>query len=181
LARKVGDPGLSNRCLADYCQSYICLQKFEQAKPFVEELVIASEKLEQPWEIVLSHHFKGDCVLGTHHFKGAEKEYGHAVKSAVKYGMTAYVALDLQGVAFSLSGQSRWVKSIRLEAAAQKIYDQIGMQIDGVAEFWDVFIASYIVSAKKELGEELSLKYQVEGRAMETEEAIKYALDFDKD
>ena len=181
LARKVGDPGLSNRCLADYCQSYICLQKFEQAKPFVEELVVASEKLEQPWEIVLSHHFRGDCALGIHDFKGAEKEYGHAAKSAMKYGIIAYVALDLQGVAFSLSGQSRWVKSIRLEGTAQKIYAQIGMQIDGVAEFWDLFIASYIVSAKKELGEELTLKYQEEGRAMGAEKAVEYALDFEKD
>jgi tetratricopeptide (TPR) repeat protein len=181
LAKKVGDPGLANNCLADFCQSLICLQRFEQAKPFVEELVITSEKLEQPWEIILSHHFRGDCALGTEDFMKAEKEYGHAVISAQKFGNTAYIAIDLQGVAFALSGQSRWAKSIRLEGAARKIYDQIGMVVEGIAEFWDVFMATYIDNAKKELGEELTLKYLEEGRFMESEKAVEYALDFEKD
>jgi non-specific serine/threonine protein kinase len=181
LARKVGDQELANRCLADLCQSYIQLQQYDQARPYVEELVITSEKLQQPWEIVLSHHFRGDCALGTKEFKEAEKEYGHAVISAQKFGNTAYIAIDLQGVAFALAGQSRWDKSIRLDAAARKIYDQIGMQIEGVAEFWDVFVATYTEHAKKEAGEELTRKYQEEGRAMETEQAVEYALDFEKD
>ena len=181
LAKKVGDPRLANSCLKDLCQSYICLQRFDQAKPYVEELVINSEKLEQPWEIVLSHHFRGDCALGTKYFMQAEKEYGHAVISAQKFGNTAYIAIDLQGVAFAVSGQKRWAKSIRLDAAARKIYDQIGMKIDGVAGFWDVFIATYIESAKKEIGEETTRKYEEEGRALETEKAVEYALDFEKD
>jgi len=181
LAKKVGEPELANSCLADLCQSYICLQQFDRARPFVEELVITSQKLEQPWEIVLSHHFRGDCALGGKNYNEAEKEYGHAVVSAMKFGNTAYIAIDLQGVAFSLSGQSRWPKSIRLDAAAHKIYDSIGMKIDGVAKFWDVFIAIYIESAKKEVGEELTKKYEEEGRAMEIEQAVEYALDFEKD
>ena len=181
LARKIGDPGLANGCLAELCQSYIFSKKFDQAKPFVEELVINSEKLEQPWEIILSHHFRGDCALGTGKFKEAEKEYGHAVISAQKFRNTAYVAVDLQGVAFAVSGQSRWEKSIRLDAAACKIYNRIGINLDIAAEFWKEFITNYIESAKKEVGEELTRKYQEEGRAMETEQAVEYALDFEKD
>ena len=181
LAKKVGDQVLANRCLSDLCQSYIQLQEYEQAKPFVEELVISSEKLQQPWEIVLSHHFRGDCALGTENFIQAEREYGHAVISAQKFGNIAYIAIDLQGVAFAVSGQKRWAKSIRLDAAAHRIYDQIGMKIDGVAEFWDVFIDTYIKSAKKELEEELTRKYQEEGRNMETDKAVEYALDYNKD
>ena len=111
----------------------------------------------------------------------AEKEYGHAVISAQKFGNTAYIAIDLQGVAFALSGQSRWAKSIRLEGAARKIYDQIGMVVEGIAEFWDVFMATYIDNAKKELGEELTLKYLEEGRFTESEKAVEYALNFEKD
>jgi predicted ATPase len=181
IARKVGDSGLLNNCLAQLCQSYICLQKFEKAKPFVEELVISSEKLEQPWEIVLSHHFSGDCSLGSKNFKEAETKYGIAVSSALKYGVITYVAFDLQGVAFSVSGQSRWAKAVRLDAAARKIFDQIGFKIDGAAEFWDIFISTYIEYAKNQVGEELARKYEEEGRNMELEAAIEYALDFDKD
>ena len=181
IARKIGDPGLANNCLADLCQSYICLHEFEKAKPFVEELVICSEKLEQPWEIVLSHHFRGDCSQGCKKFKEAEKEYGIAATSALKYGNTFYAGVDLQGVAFALSGQSRWVKAIRLDAAARKIYDQAGFNINTTAEFWLEFIDIYIEGAKKQVGEELTKKYEEEGKNMEFEAAIKYALDFDKD
>jgi predicted ATPase/tRNA A-37 threonylcarbamoyl transferase component Bud32 len=181
VAKQVGDPALANNCLADFCQSLICLHKFDQAKPFVEELVVSSEKLEQPWEIVLSHHFRGDCALGTGNFKEAEKEYAHAVTSALKYGNTLYVAVDFQGVAFAVSGQSRWAKAIRIDAAAQKIYNQIGVKIEGGAVFWDKFIATFIEGAKKKVGEELTRKYEEEGRKMELEAAVEYALDFDKD
>ncbi|MGD8539821.1 MAG: protein kinase [Candidatus Aminicenantes bacterium] len=181
LARKVDDPALSNRCLADLCQSLICLQKFDQAKPFVEELVVSSEKLEQPWEIVLSHHFRGDCALGTGNFMEAEKEYGHAVTSALKYENTLYVAVDLQGVAFAVFGQSRRAKSIRLDAAAHKIYHQIGVKIEGAAVFWDEFMDTYIEGAKKQVGKELTRKYEEEGRKMDLEAAVEYSLDFDKD
>jgi non-specific serine/threonine protein kinase len=181
IARKIDDPGLLNNCLADLCQCYIGLRKFEQAKPFVEELVVSSEKLQQPWEIVLSHHFRGDCSLGTRNFNAAEKEYGLAVTSAVKYGNTLYVALDLHGVAYSVSGQSRWAKAVRLDAAARNIYKQLGIEIYGVAEFWDEFIDTYIEGAKKHLGEKLSQKYEEEGKKMELEAAVEYALDFDKD
>ena len=181
LARQVGDPALANRCLADLCQSLICLQKFDQAKPVVEELVISSEKLEQPWEIVLSHHFRGDCSLGTGNFKNAEKEYAHAVTSALKFGNTLYVAIDLQGVAFAVSGQSRWAKAIRIDAAAHKIYDQIGVKVEGAAVFWDEFITTYIEGAKKQIGEELTREYEEEGKNMELQAAVEYALDFNKD
>jgi non-specific serine/threonine protein kinase len=181
LARQVGDPALTNRCLADLCQSLICLQKFDKARPFVEELVISSEKLEQPWEIVLSHHFRGDCSLGTGNYMEAEKEYGQAVSSALKFENTLYVAVDLQGVAFAVSGQSRWAKSIRLDAAANKIYHQIGVKIEGAAFFWDEFMDTYIEGARKQAGEELTRKYEEEGKNMELEAAVEYALDFDKD
>jgi hypothetical protein len=45
-------------------------------------------------------------------------------------------------------------------------------------EFW---IDAYINSAKKQVGEELTRKYEEEGRNMELEAAVEYALDFDKD
>jgi tetratricopeptide (TPR) repeat protein len=181
IARKVGDEWLVNDSLAHLCQSYMCLEKFEQGKPFVEELVTSSEKLEQPWEMVLSHHFSGDCALGLKDFQIAERKYGVAVSTALKYEVIAYVAFDLQGVAFSVSGQSRWAKAIRLDAAARRVFDRIGFKIDGAAEFWDNFIDTYIEFAKKQLSEKLTQQYMEEGRAMEIEQAVEYALDIERD
>ena len=36
---------------------------------------------------------------------------------------------DIQGVAFALSGQSRWAKSIRLDAAAVRKYKDLGITL----------------------------------------------------
>ncbi|MBE0712299.1 MAG: hypothetical protein IH583_07935 [Candidatus Aminicenantes bacterium] len=92
-----------------------------------------------------------------------------------------YVAYDIQGVAFALAGQGRWAKSLRLDAAAREQYKKMGMEVDGLFEFWDEWIATYIEGARKEVGEELAKNYKEEGIAMGFEKAIEYALDFEKD
>ncbi len=51
----------------------------------------------------------------------------------------------------------------------------------GILEFWDEWIEMYIESAKAEVGEELTQKYEEEGIAMGFDKAVEYALDFDKD
>ena len=50
-----------------------------------------------------------------------------------------------------------------------------------MAEFWDEFIDTYIEGAKKQVGAELTRKYEEEGKNMVFEAAVEYALDFDKD
>jgi hypothetical protein len=57
----------------------------------------------------------------------------------------------------------------------------MGMEVDGLFEFWDEWIATYIEGARKEVGEELAKSYKEEGIAMGFEKAIEYALDFKKD
>ena len=87
----------------------------------------------------------------------------------------------MQGVAFSVSGQSRWPKSIRLDAASRQNLKEFGVSMDGKAEFWDEFIKIYLEGAKNEVGKELSRKYEEEGKTMGFEKAVEYALDFNKD
>jgi hypothetical protein len=60
-----------------------------------------------------------------------------------------YVAYDIQGVAFALAGQGRWAKSLRLDAAAREQYNKLGMEVDGLFEFWDEWIATYRVPGKR--------------------------------
>jgi len=92
-----------------------------------------------------------------------------------------YAATDIQGVGFSVAGQGRWAKAIRLDAAARKKCTELGFVIDGMLVFWDEWIETYIMGAVKEVGEELAQQYRDEGKAMSFEEAVAYALDFEKD
>jgi hypothetical protein len=114
-------------------------------------------------------------------FKEAEKRYGHAIETAMKYGYVLFAVTDVQGVAFALSGQSRWAKSIKLDAAAGEKYKDLGITLKGMIKFWDEWIETYLASARKQVGEELARKYEEEGKSMGFEAAIQYALDFEKD
>jgi hypothetical protein len=129
----------------------------------------------------MARHFLGDCALGNKDFREAERKYSLGVVTGLKYGTVFLAAADLMGVAFSLSGQSRLAKCVWLEAAAWKKSRELGVSLSGVAEFWDVWIDTYIMGAREKLGEELTLKYEEEGKNMSFEAAVEYALDFDRD
>jgi len=129
----------------------------------------------------MAHHFSSDTALGTGNFEEAEIQYSQTISVGTKFGMTNQVAIDMQGVAFALAAQSRWAKSIRLDAAARKTQKQLGFTTEGIAEFWDQWIETYLKGARKEVGEELTRQYEEEGIAMGFDKAVEYALDFEKD
>ncbi len=181
LARKVESPGLVNYCLSNLCQLFVHSKNYERGKPLVEELLISSQKLGQPLGIYSARHYQADCAQGMKEFKEAEKRYGLAIETALNYGYVLWATTDLQGVAFALSGQSRWAKSIRLNSAANEKYRDFRVAIKGMMKFWDEWIENYLEGASKKAGKELTRKYEEEGRRMGFESAIRYALDFDKD
>jgi len=181
IARTIGDQYLINSCLISVCQSLAHSKMFKQARPMAEALLVSSEKLGHAYGIEAARHFLGDCELGEGNYKEAEKKYALVIKTALEHGFPFYAVVDLQGVAFALSGQSRLMKTIRLDAAAREEAKMIGASLDGLVQFWDEWIDTYIESAKKKLGEELTLKHEEEGRNMGFEAAVAYALDFDKD
>ncbi|MCK4346157.1 MAG: AAA family ATPase [Bacteroidales bacterium] len=181
IARNIGNPGLINHSLIWACTSLIVTKQFNRARPMAEKLLVSSEELKQPFGILRARHYLADCALSDKNFKEAEMQYCLAVEAALKYGDIFQVTNDLHGVAFSVSGQSRWSKSIRLDAAARENYRIMGKNIFGSIKFWDEWIDTYIGGAKEKLGEELTRKYEEEGIAMGFDKAVEYALDFKKD
>jgi len=182
IARKVGNPGLINHCLIYPSEALVYSKQYDRGRPLVEELLASSEKLEYIYGIENARHLLGDCAQGTKSFKEAERRYAQGIEIALKYNWIWLAACDMQGVAFALSGQSRWAKSIRLDIAArEKIRTLCGGTLDGLVAFWDEWIETYLGGARKELGEDLTKKYEEEGKNISFEEAIKYALNFDLD
>lgn len=181
LARILENSGLIVNSLIYFCIAMVHSKQFKEALPYVEELRTSSEKLNHPLGISGANHLRSDCALGLKEFVEAEKSYGLASQIASKYGITFNSYADLQGVAFALSGQGRWAKSLRINAAAVECFSSIGVEIYGIWPMWDEFIDTYINGAKKEVGEDLVKVYEEEGKTMGFEKALKYALDFSKD
>jgi len=181
LAREVGKPGLINNALIYLCIAMVHSRQFTEALPFVEELLATSEKLNHSFGISAAQHLQSDCTLGLKNFIEAEKSYGLATQTATKHGIVFNSYADLQGIAFALSGQGRWVKSLRINAIAVHMFKSIGVEIVGIWPLWDEFYETYIGRARKEVGEELAQKYEEEGRVMGFDAALEYALDFSSD
>ena len=144
-------------------------------------MLISSKKLEDIWGIFCALHYLGDCGVGTKDFIEGEKRYAQGVETSFKHGTLWAAAFDTQGIAFTLSGQGRYAKAIRVEAAAREQLKQAGIEPDGMYDFWDEWIETYIEGAKKVVGKERTIQYQEEGVNMGFEKAVEYALDFNKD
>jgi non-specific serine/threonine protein kinase len=181
IARELGNPGMINYCLIYYCTVLIHTKQYEKGKPLVEELLISSKKLKDIWGIECALHYLGDCGVGTKDHMEGEKWYAQGVETSYKHGTLWLAAFDVQGIAFALSGQGRYAKAIRLEAAAREQLKQAGIEPDGMYDFWDEWIETYIEGAKKKLGKERTMQCQEEGIKMRFERAVEYALDFNKD
>lgn len=181
IARKIGKPGFINHCLISVCQSLVHSKQFEKGLPYVEELIDSSESLEQPMGILYARHFHSDCALGIKDFKEAEKRYTYGIEVASKYGNEWFQLIDMQGAAFAVSGQGRWEKCLRLNAASTEKATSMGIVVYGMIGFWTEWIDTHIGEAKQAVGEVLTRKYEEEGIAMGFEKAIEYALDPDRD
>ena len=181
LAREVGKPGLINNTLIYLCIAMVHSRQYRQALPYVEKLWVSSERLNHPFGMSAARHLQGDCALGLKNYMEAEKRYGLGTQTAIKHGLLFNTYADLQGIAFALSGQARWAKSLRINAMAIKMFKSIGVDIYGIWPLWDDFINTYMGGARKAVREELAQQYEEEGIAMGYEKAVEYALDFDLD
>jgi hypothetical protein len=181
LAKGTGHQGLINHCQIYLCIILVHTKQYEKGRPLVEELLLAAEKINQIHVIEGAYHLLGDCTVGMQDYVEGERRYARGIEVSFGQGNIMYAATDVQGVAFALSGQKRWAKAIRLDAAAREKYTELGLVIDGMLEFWDEWMDTYIEGAKKEVGEKMALKYQEEGKAMGFDKAVEYALDFKKD
>jgi non-specific serine/threonine protein kinase len=184
IARKTGDLFLYNYCLIDLCQRFVWLEQFDKARTMIEEFLVSSKDMEQVELILRARRFLGDCALGNGDYKEAEKRYRLALETALKCGNILDATVELLNVAFSVSGQSRWIKAIRLDAAAREKALMLGAKLYELLrlfKLYDKCIDICIGEAREKLGEELARKYEEEGKKMGFEAAIQYALDFDKD
>jgi non-specific serine/threonine protein kinase len=183
IARKIGDPGLINYSMTAEGQGLVALKRVDKARPMAQKIVVSSIELEQPLMLRLGYHYLGDCAMMEGNSHAAEKEYGLSLEVAFKSGNLFFTCIELLAVAIAVAGQSRMVKAIRLSAASRDIAIENGILVPEELqyEFWIEFINTYIVSSREKLGEELTQKYEHEGKSMGLDQAVEYALDFNRD
>ena len=183
LAVKLNDPGVELFCMSLVPFEFVCSKKTAKARPMVRKVLKMAEELENLYIIFLAHHMLGDCALIDGIYPESEREYGQGLETTLKYDDTAYTCTEMLGVAMSVAGQGRYAKALRLNAAATRNALSFGSWVpeDIPLVFWHELVLQLIVGTREKLGEELTQQYEEEGRSMSFEEAVDYALDFDRD
>jgi len=182
LARLTGNQGLIVYCTAYICFGHICLNNIIEAKLMAEELLKSSKELNQTAGILNGYHFLGDTALISGDYKKAELAYAEGMKTSYQSAEMFMALQDMRGVAMSVAGQSKFAKTIRLNAASLEKAKKLGIVLpDPGVKFWGDLLRKYIHDIRKKIPKEQIEQFEEEGKNMEFEAAIEYALDFNRD
>jgi hypothetical protein len=125
-------------------------------------------------------HFYSDCAIMRKDFDEAEKRYSVGIKGYLEKGQLLASLVELTGMVFALSGQGRYMKALRILGAVYAKWDEFGLSLPQV-KFWMDWFEEYVNGARKAVGDDNAAQYEQEGRQMGFENAVEYALDFEKD
>jgi hypothetical protein len=183
LAEKAGNEAIINFSKISVCQCLVDQKRMDEARNMAQQILEGAQKFDQPMTARLGNHFLADTNLMENNPIEAERNYGAALVVASRIKSVMFINIELLGVAMSVAAQSRLPKAIRLSAAASAYaLDNKNMPPEALQlGFWKEFHEKYIVTARTSLGEGLTLKYEDEGKSMTIQEAICYALDYEKD
>jgi predicted ATPase/predicted Ser/Thr protein kinase len=159
---------------------YICQFQPEKAEPLVKPALDRAIKLNMTKEIMDGRHFYADCPMLRGDLKEGEKRYSLALIAALKLGDTLQAAAEMQGMAMCIAGQSRGIKAFRLNGAAEAKWEEVAISIPYL-RFWHESLKKYLGQAREKIGDKAAAEADAEGRKMGFENAVKYALDFDKE
>lgn len=180
IARELNDQYLMLRSRTALLWIYICQSQVDLAEPLavqnLKEVVALNDNMLKPWNM----HFYGDCAIMKKDYKEAEKRYSVAMKNYLENGNQVEACIDLQGIVFSLSGQGRYLKALRLQGTFDSKYDEFGLTPPQI-KFWMDWVEEYVNGARNAVGEMKAAQFEQEGRQMGFEKAVEYAIDFEID
>jgi len=180
IAQEENDPGVLLHCMLPVSQGYVNRKIFDEARVMARKILQLAEELENLFGQFMGHHHLADCALMEGKYLEAQKEYMKGVKITASYGDIFYTCIDITGVAMSLAGQGKYAKALRLVSAVSTNAIKAGLfsPEDFQLQFWQEQIQKHIVGSREKVGEELSLKYESEGKTMDLDETISYALEY---
>ena len=182
-AQFLEDKAIILYCMLPLSQGYVNLKRFAKARSIAEEVIKTGEELKNLYAQFVGHVNTADSALMQEKFTEAEMEYGRSIEICQSYGDFIYICVSISGLAMAVAGQGRHAKALRLIEAVNKIAEETGLMSpeDIPMKFWQEQIKKHIIHTREQLGVKLARQYEEEGRLLSLEQAVEYALDFEKD
>jgi predicted ATPase len=180
IFKELGDKRLLIRGKTWFPFGYVSQLDAEHAEPILIEALEEVKELNMTMEILQSRHFLADCAIIKEDYQLAEKRYAKNLQAYQQLDMLDGVANELQGIAMAVAGQGKYSKALRLNAAAEEMYKEVGISVDDIV-FWRKILDKTVGNGRRKMGENVSKKLEQEGRELGFEKAIENALDLNKD
>jgi hypothetical protein len=160
LARSLGQQAAVTASLSGMCQVLLATGQFERAEPLAEELQ--------------DDHFLADCAMHRRDYALAQRHYSGAIQAWLLAGDVVGQTYETLGLAMSAAGLGRDEDELRLEAAVDAKWEELGLITrPRVLETWR---ERDLGAARARLGEARAAAALNEGRAMAWEQAVELAL-----
>ena len=175
LQEQGADPRLVNRAQLGVCQVLVSQGDLEPAEQLAHEALALAEQQDDAWARHLAYHFLADCSLIGEDFELAEERYKRSLRAAVALGNRTEKAIEVQGVAMAAAGLGHAKPALRLAAAGEKAYSDLGVDVSGVA-FWSALLEKNLGRARTALGAAEAASCEEEGARLTLDEAVEEAL-----
>jgi tetratricopeptide (TPR) repeat protein len=175
LQLKGTDARLVNRAQLGVCQILVSQGDLEPAERLAQQALALAEQQDDAWARHLAHHFLADCALIGEDFESAEERYSRSLRAAVALGNKTEQATEVQGVAMAAAGRGHAKRALRLAAAADRAYTDLGVDISGVA-FWAALLERNLARARTALDADQAASSEEEGARLSLDDAVDEAL-----
>ncbi len=178
LHRKGGNKRLINRAILTVCQIFVSQGQVGKARPLANEALALGVSLNDPYAQQGAHHYIADFGLIEEDWNAAYQHYSSALRLALEIGDMMQSTIEMQGVAMALTGMSQLERALRLDGAATAYRQELGGEFS--VPFWDALLAKYLGRAKEQLGPKASAAAWEEGKRMDFQDAVAYAVNPDE-
>jgi predicted ATPase/class 3 adenylate cyclase len=175
LQRQGAVPRLVNRAQLGVCQVLVSQGDLEPAERLAQEALALAEEQDDSWAQHLAYHFLADCALIAEDFALATERYLRSLRAAVALGNRTETAIELQGLAMAAAGLGDAKRALRLAAAGEMAYSDLGVDVSGVA-FWAALLEKNLGRARTALDAEEAAACDEEGARLSLDEAVAEAL-----
>ena len=150
IQRAAGDPALINRAMVGLAQVLVALDRTEEARSMADQILEFSRTHNDKRSEHFAWHYLADCALIEENFAESLRLYKQSLALANELGDKIETAVEVQGVAMSLSGLGRAKEAVTLFAAVQAELNRLGADIN--VRFWNALIDKYTTLAQQTLG-----------------------------
>ncbi len=180
LAKEMNNPWMEVRYLNQLGWWAVHQRKPELVEDQVGPNLEKATSLDNIYDLSDANHLVAEVAFLKKQYNQAEKYHAKALEFILPLNSGLQTTVFVFSIAFSVSGQGRHEKGLRLYASCMRNFKDLGLAVPPV-DYLHYVLEQTIHPSVAAVGEQRAQELHVEGENMRFEDAIEYALDLERD